>query len=291
MSANNPKPKSLVEELAESSVRQEQEWAQRTGQAPAFPTAQPITAAPAPEQSTEQVETQEVQETAPEEPAESAPEPQEAPQHHPNFRTLRSKAEQLERERDEAIRYARSIEQEAMRLQQQYQQPTPNEPEVDINHLSDDDFVDAKTLKKFVAQENKKRRQQEESFARQQQYTYTAAIKAQLKTAYNDFDQVVSPENVRALESMRPGLARSLAANPDYAEVARETYNLIKDLGIYQSQAPKPAMVSKIPTKPRSSQSVSPSSPLDQVSNYNGPMSQEEKMSLYADMKKKASSW
>jgi len=279
----------LVEALTQSTAQMEAQ-----GVVAPPPGQQPMTQAPV----AEEPEPEAVEEV------EEAPEEVVDPKAIPNsrWRDMRLQAEraqQLERERDEAIQYARSIEAEARRLLQQPLSQQQPEPEYDINSLSDDDIVDGKQIKKIVQQENRKRRQLEENILRQQQQSYEAAISAQLKSTYGDFDNVVTSENVAALRSLRPGLARSLAANPDLAEKARETYHLIKDLGIYQETKERSSnknVIAKNASKPRASNSIAPQtgdSPLDKVNSFTPGTkpSKEYLKELYADMQRKRMSW
>jgi hypothetical protein len=220
-----------------------------------------------------------------------------------SWRELRLKAEraeQMQRERDEAIKYAQAIEQEAYKWQQQQRAPQQQEePEYDYNSLNEEDLVDGRTIKKILASESKKRAALESNIRQSQQQSYEAAISAQLKSTYSDFDRVLTPENIAHLREMRPGLARSLAANPDLAEKARETYNIIKDLGIYrsveeQTYAPVKKQMQNNVNKPRSSNSVSPQAgdtPLNQANMFANGLTPDVKAALWADMQKKRSSY
>lgn len=223
-----------------------------------------------------------------------------APQSGPNkaMRDMRLKAEradQLQRERDEAIRYAQEVEQQIMRAMQQQSIPQDEESDYDYNHLNDDDLLSAKDLKQVMASEQKKRSKLEANMRQSQQQSYQAAVYAQLKASYNDYDQVMTTENVAQLQQVRPGLARSLATNPDFAEMARETYHVIKDLGIYRTVEPVAPAKKQIQTnnaKPRSSNSVSPQSgetPLNKANMFSNGLTPEVKAALWADMQKNRS--
>jgi len=269
----------------------------------------PYTAAAqqAPVQAQQPAEPEPIEESQPEqepiEPQEAEapeePEIETAPQR--SWKELRIKAEradQLERERDEAFRYAQAIEQEALRMQQYQRQPQEiPEPDYDYNTVGEEDLVDGKTLKKILASESKKRAQLEHNMRQNQQMSYETAISAQLKAEYADFDTVMTKENIAQLASLRPGLARSLAANPDLADKARETYQVLKDLGIYQSPSQRvapPKQLQRNATKPRSSNSINPQSgetPLNQANMFAGGLTPELKAALYKEMKDKASRW
>lgn len=213
-----------------------------------------------------------------------------------NLRQKASRAEQLQRERDEAIRYAQEVEQQIMRAMQQQSIPQDDEQDYDYNNLNDDDLLSAKDLKKVMASEHKKRAKLEQNMRQSQQQSYQAAVSAQLKSSYNDFDQVMTQDNIAQLQQMRPGLARSLATNPDFAEMARETYHVIKDLGIYRSVEPASAVPKKQMqangAKPRSANSISPQSgetPLNKANMFANGLTAEVKAALWADMQKNRS--
>jgi hypothetical protein len=257
------------------------------------------------------VESEPLEESSPVNEEESTPinnqrpvieEAESAPQSGPSkaMRDMRLKAEradQLQRERDEAIQYAQDVERQIMRAMQQQQIPfEQEEPDYDYNNLDDDDLISAKDLKRSLASEQKKRAQLEAQMRQSQQNSYRTSTMANLKASYNDYDQVMSKENIAQLEQMRPGLARSLATNPDLAEMARETYNIIKDLGIYRAEQPSYSAPKKQiqanTAKPRSANSVSPQSgdtPLNKANMFANGLTAEVKAALWADMQKNRS--
>lgn len=248
------------------------------------------------EDQPEEVESQEVEQV------EASPEEnpvQEEKQDQPkqSWKELRDKAERAdkaEKERDEALRILKAIEQEAMRYQQQAPPVETQEEEADYN-LGDDELVEGKHLKKMLSKEQKRLKQLEENLLRQQRYSQENAIHAQLKSKYDDFDQVLTAENIAALRDTKPSLAKSLALNPDLYEKAVDTYSLIKDLGIYRPDlySKEKEIAQRNASKPRSLNSIAPQqgdSPLSQANAFANGLTPELKKKLYAEMLEKAKS-
>ena len=117
-----------------------------------------------------------------------------------------------------------------------------------------------------------------------------------MKNKYGDFYSVVNEDNVKKLRELRPGLARSLAYNPDVREQAIETYQAIRDLGIYQEDNYKQEKIQahRNASKPRTAQSIgsqSGSSPLSQANMFANGLTDEVRKNLYEQAKKKARGW
>lgn len=193
-----------------------------------------------------------------------------------NFRQLREKAERAERERDEAVRYAQSLQ-----AQQRAQ------PEDDDIGLADDDLVERKHVDRIVKKELRKYQEQLQHYQQEQQAQ-------QVLNQYKDYHDVVTKENVDALIQQYPDIADSLKANPDMKSKAVAAYNIIKKLGINGMNEPQSAPyaqdIQRIKTnaaKPKPLASVNPQqgdSPLSRANAFANGLTDDLKEQLRKEM-------
>lgn len=211
-----------------------------------------------------------------------------------SWKELRKKAEladklqdernKLEKERNEYLELLKKIDQENKSKQQYAQEP---EDDFDIDSLDEDEIITVKDLKRARLQEAKKLKKLEDDYRHSQRVSHDNAIEAELSKKNNDFYQVLTIDNINKLREMRPGLARSLNLNPDLKEKAEETYQAIKDLGIFKAPTQDQQIAQKNSAKPRSMNSISPqagNSPLSQANAFAGGLTQELKNKLYQEM-------
>jgi hypothetical protein len=225
-------------------------------------------AQPNPEQNTleKQPEVEEV----------AAPQPAPESQKERNFRLLRERTEQAERERDEAMRILREIELRKHQAPSEPEEPEPNPT----------DYAEWKHVDKYV---NKKVRKLEEQFQQQQQQLTAANAEVRLKSQYPDFDKVVSKDNVDLLKATYPELAATLNANPDLYTKAVSAYTMIKQLGLAQGDdfVAEKAKAQQNAAKPRPLASVSPQqgdSPLSKANAFANGLTPELKAQLLKEM-------
>lgn len=211
----------------------------------------------------------------------STPEP--ARQDSPNFRQMRQKAEQFERE----SRDKEEIIQRLLRQQQTQSYTQPTSQEFD---LKDDDMPEAKHINHVYQELNKVK--QELNTYRQQ--SSTSISKANLRSQYPDYDQVMSQDNIKDLEYMRPSVARALASSGDFEGSAEAAYHMIKSLGINKHTedtedyevAKKRAAANM--AKPKTINAISKSnSPLSQTAVFSTELTPERKDEIWARMQKK----
>jgi hypothetical protein len=214
-----------------------------------------------------------------------------------SWKELREKAEQsdkLKKERDEYLALLQQIERQAIEYQNN-QKNTAKEPEddFDYNNLDDDEILTAKELKRSLSKEQKRFRKIEEELYMQQARNKEALIESELKAKHADLYDVLTNENITKLREARPSLAKSINLNPDIREKAMDTYQAIKDLGIYQSNINKEDKnkINQNSNKPRSSNSLSPqsgTSPLAKANEFASGLSKDRKEALYKEMKEKS---
>lgn len=226
-----------------------------------------------------QEQPEQVVEVQPEQQAASAPQQPQVDERERNFAALREAREKAERERDEAINYIRQ-------LQQQNQPQEEADPE-----FAPDDLVEWKHV------QNKFKKMEQRLHQYENQTAYQVA-EARLKSQYNDFENVVTRENIEALRMAYPEIAQTLHATPDLYNKAVATYNIIKQFGIGHQQnnnLQEKQAIARNMAKPRSSNSVAPQqgeSPLSKANEFsNGPLTEERKAQLYREMMQAKSNW
>lgn len=180
------------------------------------------------QQDVQTPETQSLAEDVRESGSMAKPTPQES------FQEIRSKAEKLQRERDEAVATLRRIEEYALQQQQQssYAKAPADkqEPEPEID---DDDYIEGKQFKNeinYLKRELNQFKQQAQS----------SSIEQQLRSKYNDFDKVMTYENIAKLRELKPEIAQALHQSPDLYNKAASTYTILKEMGIHQENTYEP---------------------------------------------------
>jgi len=230
------------------------------------------------------------------EPVSTEPEPEVEVQAKPtpqqSFQEMRLRTEQLQKERDEAVRVLRQVEEYAIQQQQQqqqYQQPMQQAPEQSSPDYDDDDIVEGRHLKNEISAIKRQfdtYRQQQEQFVAAQK---AQSIELQLKAKHNDFDKVMTYENIAKLRELRPEIAQTLHQSNDIYNKASSTYTLLKELGIYHEDVVNPDMMRAQANslKPKPVASVSPQrgdSPLSHANAFSGDLSDIEKRKIYSQM-------
>ena len=208
------------------------------------------------------------------EPAQAAPAPSPKPNSaEMNWRRLEAEKLRLEDE-------VRSLREAQARPQQQ---PQPEE-DYSVN-LNDDDLAEGRHLTKVQKEVRNLKKELAQYQSQMQQMTLEARIKAQ----YPDFDQVVSQQNVAALNQSEPELAQSIGANRDLYSQAVSAYKAIKRLGI-AGEAVDPQQLERVKkntAKPKTAASVmgGSESPLARAAGFaDGKMTKEMQQRLYKEM-------
>ena len=194
-----------------------------------------------------------------------------------NMREMRLIKERAEKERDEAYRLLQQIKESVVPKKQP-------EPE-DTFDIGENDLVEGKHLRKFV-KEFKELKSQVENH---QKASISATVETRLKQRFNDFDQVVTKENVEALVAQYPEIGNTLRSNPDLYSQAVTAHTMIKNLGIYKEDiyAADRAKANHNSNKPRPLASVSPrqgDTPLSNINSFSGGLTEELKQRLRKEM-------
>ena len=195
-----------------------------------------------------------------------------------NMRILRERAETAER---------RSLELERM-VQMNMSQQNQNNNKMQLADNDDDDFdmgddtyVEGKHLKKYVKNLKQELKNTKRQFEEYNQQNAITNAEMRLKNQFNDFESVVSKENLERLQQQKPALYRTILANTDIYDKGYTAYELIKNSGIladhYQNLDKK---VEENRVKPRSAANAAPQSgdtPLARVGDYDRRVLTEER--------------
>ena len=110
------------------------------------------------------------------------------------------------------------------------QQGSKNQVEEDDTDINDDSYVEGKQLKKQLKNIKNDlaatKRQLEETSARNAEI----AAEAKLTSEFNDFNKVVTKENIARLADEKPALYRSIMANSNLYDKGYAAYEFIKSL-------------------------------------------------------------
>jgi hypothetical protein len=224
------------------------------------------------EQDTQQLEAVQqevVQEPKPEQVVEKQQEAAQAK----NFRELREKAERAARE-------AQQAQQERDALAQRIKELELMSQNKDEFSLAPDDLVEGKHLSRHV----KELKEVREELNRYRQQNHQQTIESQLRSQYNDFDSIVTKDN---LETLAPAVQQSLKAlaQSDLKAAGEAAYEILrgKKTG-FQNEA---ALVEKNSVKPRPLTSMSPQqgdSPLSKANAFANGLTPELQQQLLKEM-------
>lgn len=162
-----------------------------------------------------------------------------------NYRELR----QLQEQKDRELEYLR-------REMEQLRQSKSNKEE-DIG-ASKDSFAEVGTVEKIVS---RALQQQEERYKQQLSAQKAQENERMLNLQYKDLYQVLSPENLRSLESQEPEIAATIAANTDTYSAKVAAYKWIKKLGISEDTENSRRVAERLAqnaTRPKSPSTIAP---------------------------------
>lgn len=203
-----------------------------------------------------------------------------------NFKALKAEAARLAQERDEMRQRLEQLERQ--RTAQSYEQkPTPSvSDDIDIDP---DAYAEGKHIKNISRQMKSMQQELERSRAE----TQRMAIKAALVSEHPDFDRVVNPENLKALELTYPHLARAINVNDPYA-AGKACYDLIKQFGLDQNEVEATevtkALISQNLAKPKTAAAVKGTRPTNESTMgrasefYQGDLNDQMKKQFYKEL-------
>lgn len=183
--------------------------------------------------------------------------PQQAPQEQPqqdyqkeeNWRILRQRAAQMEREKQE-------LERKLQEVQAQKSQSSP-----DDYNVGDDEIIEGKHLKKYVNTIKQELQQTREELKKENERRAAESAELKLKANFRDFDEIVSEKNLLALKERFPEDYNLLVSNNDMYAKAKTAYNMIKSYGIVSANTDQERKYEENKLKPRSAATAGPVAP------------------------------
>lgn len=210
--------------------------------------------------------------------SEEIQEPVETPQQR-NFKNLKSKLKEtedklaeIERQRDEAFRYAQ--------MAQGYTQPPMSQQREE--EIADDELIEARHLKTY-------QRKMEERFKKYEADLQFQTTEAKIKARFPDFDDIVTTDSLKKLAKLEPEMARTLDSAQDLYSKAVSAYKLIKKLDSKDEDSYEldQIRVQQNVKKPRTATSIAPTqnvTPLSRANAFNQPLTDEMKDKIIAEM-------
>jgi hypothetical protein len=211
------------------------------------------------EQETQQEDTQQEQNT------EATQQKQAQSDKEYNFRAIRERAEAAERR-------AQELERMIQANMSQNQPSQKIQVEEDDYGIDDDTYLEGRHFKKYAKTlkgELESTKKQLQEF--QQQSSLTIA-ENRLKSQFNDFNKVVTKENLEKLASTKPHLYRSILSTQDMYDKGAAAYDIIKSAGLVKEEyKEEDKRLQDNRSKPRSaagSPGQSADTPLTRVGDY-----------------------
>lgn len=130
-----------------------------------------------------------------------------------NFNQLRKSKEQLEQRVEELETYFKSLQEKS----------SSKEDSPEDFGIGDEDLAEGKHLKRVYSELR--------SLQKQIQQEKIASIPERLKTKFQDFDSVVSQDNIKRLQKEEPELYSSIIAGTDLYAKGVAAYKAVKALG------------------------------------------------------------
>lgn len=161
-----------------------------------------------------------------------------------NFKVMRERAEAAERR--------------AAEIEARYAQPA-----APLNHDDDSDLVEKRYVRRLERELEEARNQREADKA-----TLSERL---LRQSYQDFDDVVTTENIQKLARRKPAIYRSIQANSDMFDKGETAYDAIKAFIKEEKRTEITSRLEANDAKPKATSSVAPQPPstgLASMHNY-----------------------
>ena len=140
-----------------------------------------------------------------------------------NFAKLREKSEVAERKSAELERQVKEL----LRREEERNRPAPVKEEDELSSLADDDILTVKQAKKLATI------QAEELIKKTLDQRERATLPERVRGKYEDFDAIMTEENIKKLELDEPGLAQACSVAPNPWEA---TYKIVKKFIVPQQE-------------------------------------------------------
>lgn len=187
-----------------------------------------------------------------------------------NFAKLREKTEAAERKAAELERQMKEI----LRREEERNRPAPSKEEDELSSLSNDDIITVGQTDKLVAKRT------EELVRKVLAEREKALLPEKARNKFEDFDAIMTEENIKKLELDEPGLAQACSVAPNPWEA---TYKIVKKFIVPQQETKATKGDEKMKenlSKPASVNSAGRQGPLNNANLW----SEASKDELYKEM-------
>lgn len=183
-----------------------------------------------------------------------------------NFQRMREKLQRLEQENQEFKQYITQAT------------PKNSPPEEDELGLEDDDIPDGRLVKKLY--------KQIETLKKTYEADKQATLPERLKTKFQDFDQVVTKENLEKLQHTEPEVYASIISGKDLYSKSVSAYKTLKALGIVKDDpyVQDKERVHQNQTRPLSAQAIRGQGALSEANVFAKGLTPELKKQLQQEM-------
>lgn len=175
-----------------------------------------------------EVATQEIQHHEEPQSNEPVPKPEVDSWQDRNFKAVRERQKELERD----LKMQREINEKLLQMAQANQPKAPEEID-ELDSISDEEYVPKGKSKRLVKKEVEPLRREIEELKQQLNRRDKVEQFNGLKRQFSDFDEVVNNETMALLEETEPELANTIADLKDPYKIGVQTYKYIKALGIH----------------------------------------------------------
>lgn len=198
-----------------------------------------------------------------------------------NFRAIRESNARLQRQLEDE-RLAREHLQKAVEEKFAAQMAPKEEERDELDDVSDDDWLTKKHAEKLA--EKRAKAIVERMLAEERQTRMKEELPTKLKSQHQDFDSVVTKENVEYLKANKPHIAASLAATQDPYAQALAAYDAIKAFCPSIEQKDEAQKMVKNASKPGTLGAAQAPSPLSEAKAMERGLSPELKRKYQQEM-------
>lgn len=187
-----------------------------------------------------------------------------------NFAKLREKSEAAEKKSAELERQLKEL----LRREEERNRPAPVKEEDELSSLAEDDILTVKQAKKLAAI------QAEELIKKTLDQRERATLPERARGKFDDYDAIMTEENIKKLEQDEPGLAQACSVAPNPWEA---TYKIVKKFIVPQQETKASKGDEKMKenlSKPASVNSAGRQGPLNNANLW----SEASKDDLYKEM-------
>lgn len=187
-----------------------------------------------------------------------------------NFARLREKSEVAEKKSAELERQLKEL----LRREEERNRPAPVKEEDELSSLADDDILTVKQAKKLATI------QAEQLINKTLEQRERATLPERARGKFDDYDAIMTEENIKKLEQDEPGLAQACSVAPNPWEA---TYKIVKKFIVPQQETKANKGDEKMKenlSKPASVNSAGRQGPLNNANVW----SEASKEDLYKEM-------